>query len=365
MDTIAKQPNDARKELFKETASQLNLTDIIIEKDFWVCWTLKRLYTCPELAPFLTFKGGTSLSKAYNLIERFSEDIDLTINRSAPLLSECPDIMEKGISNKEKYRRIATLKETAQAFVKDIALPNIYKAIKQEFGTDADWHVVLDENDPDHQTILFYYPKVFEYQTFVAGITRPIARPIVQPIVKPLVQGNWKDGYIQPHIKLEFGARGDIEPNETHKIKPYVSDTFPDLLKEPEVSVNVLASERTFWEKATILHALHHGSKLKDRMSRHYYDTYVLSKAGVAEASLKLPELLASVVQNKSLMFKDNKASYKTAVFPTLKLIPTNEDVKILKQDYEKMSEMFLSDYPDFDTVIAELSSLEEKINNL
>lgn len=349
MDIIAKQPNDQRKELFEETASQRGLTDIIIEKDFWVCWTLKRLYTNPELAPFLTFKGGTSLSKAYNLIERFSEDIDLTISRDAPLLTDCPDIMEDDISNKERNRRIATLKETAQAFVKDIVLPAINKVIEQEIGSKFEWKLVLDENDPDHQTILFYYPKVFSYGAEYG---------------KSQYDAGKYGGYIKPHIKLEFGARGEIEPNEPRKIKPYVAEVFPALLKEPETDVTVLAAERTFWEKATILHALHHSSKLRDRMSRHYYDTYVLSKSGIADSALKMPELLTSVVKNKSLMFRDNKASYETAMFPTLKLIPTDEALKVLEQDYEKMSEMFLGDYPDFDTVMAELTNLERKINN-
>ena len=91
MDNFARQPDDERKALLQEATKRRDSTEIILEKDFWVCWTLKRLFSNPTLAPYLTFKGGTSLSKAYGLIERFSEDIDLTISRSADFLKETPD----------------------------------------------------------------------------------------------------------------------------------------------------------------------------------------------------------------------------------------------------------------------------------
>lgn len=88
MDKFARLPNQERHDILQEAASQRGLTHIILEKDFWVCWTLKQLFLSPALSPYLTFKGGTSLSKAYGLIERFSEDIDLTISRDAPFLEE-------------------------------------------------------------------------------------------------------------------------------------------------------------------------------------------------------------------------------------------------------------------------------------
>ena len=123
MDTFAKLPDPEREEFFRQTAIRRKLSNIVAEKDFWVCWTLKRLFTNPDLTSCLTFKGGTSLSKAYGLIERFSEDIDLTISRNAPLLNECKDVMEADISGTERNRRLDALREKAQDFVREIALP--------------------------------------------------------------------------------------------------------------------------------------------------------------------------------------------------------------------------------------------------
>lgn len=138
---------------------------------------------------------------------------------------------------------------------------------------------------------------------------------------------------------------------------------FPDLFESPSCDVSILGAERTFWEKATILHSLHHGVKLKDRMSRHYYDTFMLQQKGIADKAIKNPDLLKQVVLNKSLMFKDNKASYDTAIIGSLKLLPNDEQIKVLKDDYKKMEEMFMAEHPTFDEVIDTLTELEKQIN--
>ena len=353
MDSFANQPDKERKELLQETASRRDSTDIIIEKDFWVCWTLKRLFTNPALAPYLIFKGGTSLSKAYGLIERFSEDIDLTINRNAPFLKDGKDPMEEGISKKERGRRLEALKVNAQAFVNKIILPTLRDDIVKLLGKSDSRKVVLDAEDPDQQTILFYYPKVFGYDLGYGQ-----GKYGVGPY------GEAEKGYIQPQIKLEFGARGEINPNESRKITPFVAETFPEQFENPSQEVAVLSAERTFWEKATILHALYHNSKLKDRMSRHYYDTFMLSQGGVAEKAIQKPELLERVVRNKHLLFRDASASYGAAVIGSLKLVPTADQQATLKKDYDKMEEMFMGEYPDFAAVMTGLADLENKINN-
>lgn len=351
MDSFANQPDDDRKALLQEAASRRDSTEIILEKDFWVCWTLKRLFTNPALAPYLTFKGGTSLSKAYSLIERFSEDIDLTISRNAAFLIDGSDPMEVEISNKERARRLKTLSENAQKFVREIALPALQSEIETSLGQSTNWKIVLDDEDPDRQTILFHYPKVFAYGTEWDNA--------------PWDEAEWdKETYIRPHIKLEFGARGDITPSEKRSIKPYAAEEFPDLFESSSIEVGTLAAERTFWEKATILHSLYHGVKIRDRMSRHYYDTFMLFERGVAESALKAPGLLENVVRNKSLLFRDAKASYDTAVIGSLKLLPAAEQRDALKNDYEKMAEMFMGEYPAFDAVLAGLAELEQKIND-
>lgn len=129
MDDFARRGNDDRLAFINEAAALRDVTPIIIEKDFWVCWTLRRLMSVPILADNLTFKGGTSLSKSYSIIERFSEDIDLTIGRDAQIIVDTSPPMEDGISGKERERRTKALKAAAQTFVQEIALPKLSNAI--------------------------------------------------------------------------------------------------------------------------------------------------------------------------------------------------------------------------------------------
>jgi hypothetical protein len=331
-----------------EAAARRDVTPIIIEKDFWVCWTLRRLIETPGLGEHLTFKGGTSLSKAYGIIDRFSEDIDLTIGRTAPQIERTKSPMEEGISGKERDRRAKAVKAAAQDYVHNTAMAALEAAIAEALGTRDGWKVILDPEDGDAQTILFEYPKLLEYGAFSSG---------------GFDQGAFGGGYIKPRIKLEFGARGESEPSESRTITPYLATEFPDELPDATVTVSTLSVERTFWEKVTILHALHHGSKLRHEMSRHYYDTAMLASKGVADKALAEPDLLARVVLNKSQMFKDNTASYDTAVLGSLRLIPTEELSARLRTDYEAMTEMFMVTPPTFDDMIASIAALEAKLN--
>ncbi|MGA2655191.1 MAG: nucleotidyl transferase AbiEii/AbiGii toxin family protein [Gammaproteobacteria bacterium] len=333
MDKFIALSQEERKAAFQEASDRRDISPIIIEKDFWVCWVLKHIFEHKKLAEHITFKGGTSLSKAYQLIDRFSEDIDLTISRDAPYIVESADPMEIGISRKERERRIDTLKKNAQLCVNEFFLMTLHKIFTEKLPDN--WKLDLDPEDPDQQTILFYYPKVFTLH----------------------------QEYIRPHVKLEFGARGEIEPRENKRIIPYVAETFQQLFNDPYSNVYVLAAERTFWEKATILHALHHNFKDRDRMSRHYYDTFIMEQKGIADAALQNPMLLEKVVKNKSIMFSDNKASYDTAKIGSLCLIPSTEIMTKLKQDYADMQEMFFAEAPEFEKMMDVLGQLEIRIN--
>ena len=170
-------------------------------------------------------------------------------------------------------------------------------------------------------------------------------------------------GYIESKIRLEFGARGGIEPIEHREIASYIAETFPDLFDKPKCLVHTLAAQRTFWEKATILHALHHGAKMNDRMSRHYYDMFMMATNGMADKALQDKDLLSKVVENNKVMFHDNKASYETAAIGSLRLIPDEHKKEILKKDYISMNEMFFGNPPDFEIMMSELSRLEQHIN--
>lgn len=345
MDEFARRPAEERRAFFAEAAARRDLTSLIVEKDFWVCWTLRRLMGVPELAKVLTFKGGTSLSKAFGIIKRFSEDIDLTINRAAPLLGEVASPMASDISGKERERRGKALGAAAQNWVGTILLPTLAQAIAEALGTRDGWSIEADPADKDRQTVLFNYPASSGYG---------------------LDYGNTyggRTGYVQPRIKLEFGARGDPEPFELRDILPYVAEDFPDELPDAVAAVPTLALERTYWEKATILHALHHSGKLRPGLSRHFYDVFMLDAAGITERALAERVLLEQVVWNKSLLFADARASYGTAQLATLRLSVTDAMREELAADYAAMAEMFMDEPPAFDELVSRLADIERRIN--
>lgn len=347
MDEFARLGAAERRAFITEAAARRDLTPIIIEKDFWVCWTLRRLVRSADLAGHMTFKGGTSLSKAYGIIQRFSEDIDLTIRRSAPLLQAVASPMDAGITSNERQRRTKALKTAAQAFVETVAMPALAGAVEAALGTADGWSIELDPEDKDRQTLLFHYPRTSGYGINYGGAWG----------------GDEGSGYIKPRIKLEFGARGEPDPHKARAIHPYLAEDFPDALPDSETMVDTLSVERTFWEKATILHALHHNGKLRDGLSRHYYDLLLLDRAGVGDTALAEPALLDQVVRNKSVMFADASASYATAVLETLRLSPSDGIRDALKRDYAAMADMFMADPPAFKELLAGLAALEQRIN--
>lgn len=356
MDEFARLAPNERLAFINEAAARREVAPIIIEKDFWVCWTLRRLTSVPVLAENLTFKGGTSLSKAYGIIDRFSEDIDLTIGRNAPKIEETKPPMESGITGKERERRVRALKVAAQSYVEEVALPNIRSAIAEELQTNEGWELILDPQDPDVQTILFQYPRLLAYGRFRGAVGDGAVGQFP-------IGGGFEEGYIRPRIKLEFGARGEPEPCEPRTITPYLAEEYPRELIDAQTQISTLSVERTFWEKVTILHALYQGANFRPEMSRHYYDTAMLAAKGVDDLAIMSPDLLERVVLNKSLMFPDKKASYETAVFGTLRLAPNNDLRGRLRADYAAMTDMFMKTPPKFDDLMETISQLEDKLN--
>lgn len=134
-------------------------------------------------------------------------------------------------------------------------------------------------------------------------------------------------------------------------------------MPDATVEIPTLAATRTFWEKVTILHMLHHSGKLRDGMSRHYYDTFMLAYAGIDGEALAQPNLLTEVVHNKSLMFADKSASYETALVGSLRLSPSEAIADDLKRDYDAMAVMFMREPPTFEELLAGIAALEERLN--
>ena len=341
MDKVAVLSNSERSELFKETANQRSLNTQIIEKDFWVCWTLKQLFELAEINEHLIFKGGTSLSKIYNVIERFSEDIDIAIDKEYLGFGNEYDL--RNLSARDRDKIVNDLDKTC----KEIIQNSIFDALRESFSkiignqSENNWQLEIDKDDPYGQTILFSYPRE---RSTVAGFD-----------------------YIKPIVRIELGARPENQPTEKHLIQPYTAEEFPRMFENPNYEITVLSVERTFWEKATILHDQYHRAddyKTADRISRHYYDFYKLAKAGISERVVKNLELLESVVINKKSFFYRAGAKYEEVLIGQLHLIPSSARLDALKRDYAKMNSMFFAEPPKFDDIIKLLSDLEKEINS-
>jgi len=327
--------NDQDKRAYFEVASaELNIMPQLIEKDFWVCWVLKILFSLPSVGSHLTFKGGTSLSKCYNLIKRFSEDVDVSIER-AFLTSEGSIEPDKEQSGKENQRRLERLKQACQEKVSETIIPELSDKINSVLSGIGEWKIELDPDDQDKQTILFAFPNT--------------------------VTSN-KENYNKPIIKIELGARSDHWPVETMPVAPYVSNISKEIPIK-STHVQVLGAERTFWEKATILHAINHGSKLRARMSRHYSDLFEMINSSIYEKALANIDLLTKVAEHKALFFKDNSARYDLAKPSSLKLLPRDDQISQLKADYRQMEQMFFEAPAAFDDILEKLKSVELKIN--
>ncbi|MES9903630.1 MAG: nucleotidyl transferase AbiEii/AbiGii toxin family protein [Sedimenticola sp.] len=218
-------PEERRRLVCTEAGAQLNLFEIAVEKDFWVCWTLRKLFDLPEWGEHLTFKGGTSLSKCWNLIERFSEDIDIVIDRGA-LGFGGDNAPESAPSKKQTQKRLKALRVACQQCVSDRIHPALIDVISSDLPETLEWTLEPDPDDPDGQTLLLFYPTAFPEQA----------------------------AYLRRAVKIEMGARSDTDPAESIDVRPYISDAFPDLLSEPGARVRSVMPRRTFWEKAMLLH---------------------------------------------------------------------------------------------------------------
>jgi hypothetical protein len=338
MDRFVRLPRDERHLYFVQAAERLRLSPQIVEKDFWVCWTLRALFALPDLGASLIFKGGTSLSKVYGIIERFSEDIDVSIDRASLGFGGDQD-PAAAASVKERDRRIARLKTACQRTIVENVQPALAKVIAAVEREAGDWSLCLDEDDPDHQTLLFAYP----------------GRAAVPA-----------QSYLRSVVRIELGARSDHWPSMQAPITPYVAQAFPAAFLTPAVAVKVLAVTRTFWEKATLLHAEHHRPPTKTmpaRVSRHYYDLARLIVAGVGEQAVADLELLQQVVTHKSVFFPSGWARYTEARRGSLRVVPIAERIPALAADYDSMREMFFGDHLELEEVLRILGEWETNLN--
>jgi len=342
VDAFIKIPNDEQQLYFEQAQSSLGLPPVSIEKDFWVCWTLWKLFNLPEWGEQLVFKGGTSLSKGWGLIERFSEDIDIVINRDY-LGFGGDKSPEKAPSKKQRKNSLETLKATCRSRIHSELKPALEQCFIDALPSGMKWSLEIAslEEDPDGQTLLFKYPGTL----------------------------TGKSTYLQPQVKIELGARSDTWPTNSPLIKPYLAEAFPAILAIDKFMVHAVAPERTFWEKAMLLHEETFRPTQKPRkarLARHYYDLWCLIKKGIAKRALQYPDLFSGIAAHRAVFFNQNWMDYDTLRPGSLCLVPRKDQIATWRQDYNAMrGEMFFGEVPAFDEIIEVVSDFEKKFNQL
>ena len=336
---IRAKPTD-RADLFLTTAQRLGAPLINIEKDFWVCWTLNTLYhRLPKKRPRLLFKGGTSLSKAYGLIDRFSEDIDITVFRD--------DLGHPGttaelaaLSNKKRKAALDAIAADCSCYITTDLRAAIAEALDAD--TQREGRVEIDEADPSGQTLLVWYPRVDATKT----------------------------GYVQAAVKIESGAKSALDPNLPLTIAPYVDDDVEPLDLSVQ-DVTTIHAERTFWDKIVIVHGLRswferRGELRQDgqRISRHYYDLHSLLGSDVGAAALADLALGADCVEHARTFFNRPDFDLAAAATGTFSLRPIGDMIDRLTRDYDNTRAMIFGSAPDFDKILLSIGQIEDRLNS-
>lgn len=283
---------------------------------------------------FVLFKGGTSLSKAFNVIQRFSEDIDLIIDRGRFGYSGNDDIASAP-SKTAASRRMENLATDISAYIAGDLVPQLY----ERFGAVLIERFSLNPNPAASTQIIFSYPS--------------------QRV----------DAYVLPRVLVETGGNADGWPTEKKTITPYVADAAPEGFGDVGVVVTAVSAGRTFWEKLTILHKTAHRFDGAPewlpaaRYSRHYYDVYRLTRSVFAQSAIADVGLAAAVRDAANTFFPDNRANYDRFIPGSIRLVPADAAIPALAEDYRAMRDMIFGEYPSFPEIITELRGLEQRLN--
>ena len=324
---LANLPKNELDAILQEVSNAKGLSKAIIEKDLWVCTVLDYLFTKSPWRDHLAFKGGTSLSKAYNLIERFSEDIDLILDWRVIGYDKTEPLAERSANQQDKLNK-EILAKTSE-FLQTTFIPRIKEDLSGLISRDLQ---IIYEDD----AVIIGYGNAYA------------------------------DASILHAIRLEIGALAAWTPTQITTIRPYIAEAYPDQFGGTFIKVRTTTPERTFWEKITILHReafRPESSPLPPRMSRHYYDVYRMAKLGILDRALQNPDLLGQVAVFKGRFYPQKWARYELAKLGTLRLVPPTHNLKSLQRDYVAMAGMIYGERPEFEGLIDEVTRIETLVN--
>ena len=332
MNRFLKLSGEEKREVFQAISLSMGLRPDIVEKDFWVCFMLHHLFHDCKYKDAFVFKGGTSLSKAYHVIERFSEDIDIILDWRKIVPTDDNPWNDRSKTKQDQYNKLVNAK-AAEFYASDL-VPCLNRELEEVLGK-GQW-IAVDEND--EMVINFYYPQLFEVE------------------------------YLRDKVRLEIGPLAEWLPSHVTDIQSFVSEKYPQLFDRKVTEILTIDVERTFWEKLTILHKMANfpvNKNLPPRYARHLYDVYCMMNSPVKEQAFARKELLEKDVIFKQKFYYAKSAHYETATLKEISLIPANHIMDAVKQDYAAMKNMIYGDYPGFETIIEQLKELEMEVHNL
>lgn len=350
-------PEEDRRGVFTQTARRLGITEFLSEKDFWVCRILDILMKEPPWAPKRFFKGGTSLSKGYGYIDRFSEDIDIVFNRHS---LECengqkfkgdldpanPDAQFLGgdgkPSNKKREARFDELQAACGRHISGAIKEKLEKLLPE---------CAVVPSPEEAQTLYVRYPSLFVQVDLDA-------------------EEDEDQGYFLPRVKIEGGARSAQAPATERPIAPYIQKELEGRLELGFSTVTMISPERTFLEKIANIHGRNcryrDQSVLpadRDRMSRHYYDVARMSQLAVGKRAMKNKTLLDDVREHDKLAFRSAWRKHDELVHGTFQITPARATVEVLRRDYERMQDMMFGERPTIGWVLARIEEIDTAMN--
>jgi len=330
-------PTEERADIVQAASSETVWAPAILEKDAWVVWCLDALFRQND-APDYAFKGGTSLSKVFNAIDRFSEDVDITVSTQHPLILGDDDPLDSSISKNRRKTLNQRASENLQRFLHHHLVPYLESCAATLSDTNRPTMTI------DGESVRVHYPSA--------------------------LPSSYAHHYVDQSVLLEFGTRGTTEPRIQCDVATYLADAVETAgsLHFPSASVMAMRAERTFWEKITLAHAeiTRTNIHFKDRAARHWYDLYRLSMdEGLRASSLASQSIYLQVIDIKSKQFPGGGVDYQACRKGQLKLVPKDALLKHLHDDYQSMRQagMFLNDPPTFDSILGYLTEIEAAVN--
>ncbi|WP_437373840.1 nucleotidyl transferase AbiEii/AbiGii toxin family protein [Maribacter litoralis] len=331
MEEWFKLSEEDRKIVINQVSSKTGLLPVAVEKDLWVMIALNAIFST-ELAKHLVFKGGTSLSKAWGIIERFSEDIDLAIDRSF-----------FGFNGNLNPSQVKSLRKASCKYIDEKFPKLLEKALLNNGVKEFELNVTeFEESDTDPLAIELKYNSLVE-----------------------------KQEYLQPRILIEISSRSLIEPFENKELSSIISTIYPEQkFIDKSIIVPTVTPTRTLLEKMFLLHEEFQKPKDKkirsERMTRHLYDISRLIDTEYLERAIGNKELYDTIVNHRSRLTKISWVDYSTHNYKTLNFIPPKEVIEEYEKDYSAMKEsMFYGETESFADLIKKLKKLNARINEL